>query len=104
MKHYEIKLEFIEVQPREITIQIGVPLNRMDCGAAFGVTKRGRWLLSVTWDGLLVEASCQQLDGDNGQYMYAILMRSVVRVFDAVSIALPVVIAEPKEVGDAENY
>jgi hypothetical protein len=101
MKHIEIKCEFVNVRPREITIQIGAPLNRMDATVAFGQTKKNQWLMSVTWGGLLAEASCQQLDDDYGQYIYALLMRRVVRVFEACGIELPVVAAGPEEVDDA---
>jgi len=99
VKPIEIKCELVDVRTREITIQIGAPLNRMDTGAAFGATKKGRWLLSVTWGGLLVEASCQQLDGDNGQHVYALLMRRAVRLFEACGIELPIVAGVPVEVG-----
>ena len=99
-KPVEIKCEFRDVQPREITIQIGAPMNRVDIYAAFGLTKKGLWVLSVTWRGVTVEASCQQLDGDCGQYIYAFLMRRAVRVFDACGIDLPLVIASPVEATD----
>lgn len=98
MQLSEIKCEFADVQPREITIQIGAPINRMDATAAFWQTKKGQWMLSATWGGLLVEASCQQLDGDNGQHVYALLMRRVVRVFEACGVELPIVAGVPVEV------
>lgn len=96
----EIKCEFRDVQPRKITIQIGAAINRMDTYADFGLTKKHLWVLSVTWRGVIVDASCQQLDGDCGDYLYALLMRRVVRVYEACGIELPVVIATPVEVAD----
>ena len=103
MKPVEVKCEFRDVQPREITIRIGSAINRMDIYADFGLTKKGLWILSVTWGGMTVDVSCQHLDGDYGQHLYAFLMRRVVRVFDACGIDLPLVIASPVEVTDETN-
>ena len=90
----QIKLSFVDVEPRPIHLGIGIAPNS-NTWAAFRLTKKNQWLLSIAWGGTAIEATCDAVDGEEPVYIYALMMRRVVALYAAVGVTLPVISAVP---------